>query len=100
MKSIKLGESFQLKIKESTKIATEDLTIELLTVTRMRPPKLPDQFILQIQLINGKEKKDLSLDGEYRFPSTTLALKWKNYVIFIRDIDYMASYVQFQIEKT
>jgi hypothetical protein len=83
---------------ESAKILPFGFIIAVKSITRIRPPKLPDQFILILQLTQGTKTQEFNIDGEFRFPSESISIEWKNFKIRVQDLDYMASFVIIIVE--
>lgn len=83
--------SIQLKIKESVQIESTDLIITLINASRLRPPRMPDQFMIQLEFQQGNIKETKGIDGEFRFPSDNVSILWKNFEIKIIDMDFMAT---------
>ncbi len=99
MKSVNLGEKFDLNIHESVAVEGEQLVLTTKSVARLRVPKGGDQFILQLTLAQGENVQDINLDGPFRFPTNTVQIQRGNYLISIPDIDFMARFATLIIEK-
>jgi len=106
MISFRIGEEFKITYGENAILSNERSSdeyfeIQLKNLSRIKPPKSPDRFIIFLRITSGKDKSnidDLSMDGEFRFPSTAFKLNWKNFVITIHDIDYLAAYALLQVD--
>jgi hypothetical protein len=99
MKEVHFNESFSLNMKESAHLKTTNLIITLISATRMRPPKMPEQFILQIEFKEGSTVETVGHDGEFRFPTKPVFIKWNNYEVTIFDMDYMAKFISLQVKR-
>jgi hypothetical protein len=99
MKSVHLGEKFDLKIHESVIVEGENLVVTIKSVSRLQVPKQGDQFILQLTLARGDASEEVNLDGSFQFPTNAIQVLRGDHRISVPDIDFMARFATLVIER-
>ncbi len=99
MKSVRLGEKFDLNIQESVTVEGENLVVTTKSIARLQIPVGGDQFVLQITLTRGVATEEVNLDGPFQFPTNAVHAQRGEYHISVPDIDFMARFATLVIEK-
>ncbi len=99
MKSVRLGQKFDLNVHESAAVEGETLVVTTKSVARLQVPKQGNQFILQLTLARGDASEDVNLDGPFQFPTNAVQVQRGEYRILVPDIDFMARFATLVIER-
>ena len=91
------GKPFKLALHETASIKNGDLMITLKNASRLMVPRMGDQFLLTFEILDKGQTAVLSKDGTFRFPSNDIMIEWQNLSIQIRNMDWMAQWVELLI---
>lgn len=100
MRTLNMNEPFTIKNGENVFFSQSNLHLKLNTVSRLRVPRGPEQFLLTLSLEWNHFTEDVGKDGDFRFPNPSAVIQWKKFRIQIENIDFMANFATLNVHQS
>jgi hypothetical protein len=100
MITFRLNYPFQLQVNDERSGENAQISLKLISASRLMIPKGPDQCLIVIRLTDSEKKPiEMGFDGDFRFPNSKLVKSWGPWIISVIDMDFQATTVTLLVQK-